>query len=70
MATGTVKMYNSEKGFGFLVPDAGGDDLFMHIKDVNDAQQKPVEVGQRVDYEPIVGRNGKPAAGKVSRLSE
>mgnify|MGYP002029319561 CR=1 FL=1 len=70
MATGKIKMYNTEKGFGFLIPDAGGEDLFVHIRDVQDAQQQPMEVGQRVTYKPIEGRNGKPAAGNVSRLVE
>ncbi len=70
MATGKVKMYNADKGFGFLIPDVVEEDLFMHITEVTDKETKPVEVGQLVRYETTIGRNGKPVATKVIRLDD
>ncbi|GBQ97405.1 cold-shock protein [Asaia lannensis] len=62
MATGTVKWFNSTKGFGFIKPDAGGDDVFVHISAVEKANLPTLNDGQAVSYETEVGRNGKTSA--------
>ena len=49
--TGTVKWFNAKKGFGFLVPDGGGADVFVHITDVEDAGLKTLNEGQKVGFE-------------------
>lgn len=56
---GTVKHWNHEKGYGFIAPDAGGDDLFVHITGVIDGC--PLERGERVSYELGQGRRGMQA---------
>ncbi|MCK4939594.1 MAG: cold-shock protein [Rhodospirillaceae bacterium] len=62
MATGTVKWFNETKGFGFIQPDAGGDDAFVHISAVEKAGLRSLREGQKVEYELVEGRNGKAAA--------
>ncbi|MDH5489240.1 MAG: cold-shock protein [Rhodospirillaceae bacterium] len=62
MATGTVKWFNETKGFGFIQPDAGGDDAFVHISAVEKAGLRTLREGQKVEYELVEGRNGKAAA--------
>lgn len=62
MATGTVKWFNSTKGFGFIKPDAGGDDVFVHISAVEKANIATLSDGQALSYETEVGRNGKTSA--------
>ncbi|GBR08960.1 MULTISPECIES: cold-shock protein [Asaia] len=62
MATGTVKWFNSTKGFGFIKPDAGGDDVFVHISAVEKANLSTLADGQALSYETEVGRNGKTSA--------
>lgn len=66
MATGTVKWFNAEKGFGFIQPDEGGDDAFVHITAVKDAGLASLDEGQKVQYDMIEGRNGRMAAGNLS----
>lgn len=61
MATGTVKWFNATKGFGFIVPDAGGKDVFVHITAVQAAGLTGLNEGQKVSYEVSMER-GKPAA--------
>ena len=65
MATGTVKWFNATKGFGFIQPDAGGDDVFVHISAVQAAGLQGLDDNQKVSYELETGRNGKE---KVSQL--
>lgn len=62
MPTGTVKWFNPEKGFGFIRPDVGGDDAFVHITAVQRAGLATLNEGQKVEYELGQGRNGRPAA--------
>lgn len=51
MATGTVKWFNPTKGFGFIVPDAGGNDVFVHISAVTKAGMTTLREGQKIRYE-------------------
>jgi CspA family cold shock protein len=51
MATGTVKWFNSTKGFGFIQPDSGGADIFVHISAVEKAGWRSLNEGQKVSYE-------------------
>jgi CspA family cold shock protein len=62
MATGTVKWFNPTKGFGFIQPDSGGSDAFVHISAVERAGLSTLNEGQKVSYELEQGRNGKSAA--------
>ncbi len=62
MATGTVKWFNPTKGYGFIQPDSGGSDAFVHISAVERAGLGTLNEGQRVSYELQQGRNGKSAA--------
>ena len=61
MATGTVKWFNATKGFGFIVPQDGGKDVFVHITAVQAAGLRGLDEGQRVTYEVTMER-GKAAA--------
>jgi CspA family cold shock protein len=60
MATGTVKWYNKDKGFGFIMPDAGGRDLYVQASNV-DTPDNDLADGQRVEYEEAMGRKGPEA---------
>jgi cold shock protein len=62
MATGSVKWFNSTKGYGFIQPDEGGPDVFVHISAVERAGMRDLREGQKVSYELEKGRNGKSAA--------
>jgi len=59
MASGTVKFFNLEKGFGFITPDEGGNDVFVHITAVKDAGLNDLKDGQRVNFETEPDRRGK-----------
>jgi CspA family cold shock protein len=65
MATGTVKFFNSQKGFGFIQPTDGSKDVFVHISAVEKAGMRTLMEGQKVNYEVITER-GKQAAGNLS----
>lgn len=65
MATGTVKWFNATKGYGFIQPDNGGSDVFVHISAVQAAGLTGLNDNQKVSYELETGRNGKE---KVSQL--
>ena len=62
MNTGTVKWYNDQKGYGFIQPDNGGADSFVHISAVQAAGMASLDKDQRVSYEVETGRNGKASA--------
>ena len=62
MATGTVKWFNATKGFGFIEPEGGGPDAFVHISAVEKAGLSTLNDGQKVEYELVPGRNGKSSA--------
>lgn len=62
MTTGTVKWFNSTKGYGFIEPDDGGPDAFVHVTAVQQAGLHTLLEGQKVSYDLEPGRNGKTAA--------
>ena len=62
MATGTVKWFNPTKGYGFIQPQGGGPDVFVHVSAVERAGLHGLNEGQSVDYELVTGRNGKVSA--------
>ena len=62
MPTGTVKFFNSDKGYGFIQPEDGGEDSFVHISAVQAAGMDTLQKEQRVTYEVEQGRNGKKSA--------
>ena len=62
MANGTVKWFNPTKGFGFITPDEGGSDAFVHISAVERAGMHSLNEGQRISYDLEPGRNGKSSA--------
>ncbi|QQQ19019.1 cold-shock protein [Brevundimonas vitis] len=66
MATGTVKWFNSTKGYGFIQPDNGGKDVFVHISAVEAAGLRGLDENQKVSYEIEVDRrSGKESAGQL-----
>ena len=62
MPTGTVKWFNSAKGYGFIGPNDGSADAFVHISAVEQAGLSGLREGQKVEYEVVPGRNGKLSA--------
>ena len=68
MATGTVKWFNSEKGYGFIAPDEGGKDVFVHITAVRAAGLEALNDNQKVAYEMQEGRDGRSSAGDIRPL--
>jgi cold shock CspA family protein len=63
MSTGTVKWFNDSKGFGFIKPDDGGEDLFAHFSQIQGAGFKTLKENQRVSFEVTQGPKGKQASG-------
>ena len=64
MATGTVKWFNATKGYGFIQPDDGGSDVFVHITAVEQAGLRTLNENQKVSYE-LVTSKGKTSAGNL-----
>ena len=66
--TGTVKFFNTTKGYGFIAPNDGGKDAFVHISAVERSGLSTLVEGQRVSYELQTGRDGKVSAGNLKAL--
>ena len=66
MTTGTVKFFNAAKGFGFIEPEDGSKDAFVHISAVEQAGLSTLQEGQKVSYELEAGRDGKQSATNLS----
>lgn len=67
MATGTVKWFNTQKGFGFIQPDDNSKDVFVHISAVQAAGMSSLNEGQKVSFE-VVQERGKAAAGNLKSI--
>jgi CspA family cold shock protein len=65
MATGTVKWFNMQKGYGFIQPDDGGGDVFVHISAVQQSGLPELRDGQAVEFQVTQGKNGKAAAASL-----
>jgi CspA family cold shock protein len=65
MATGTVKWFNDSKGFGFITPDQGGEDLFAHFSAIQSSGFKTLKEGQKVSFEVTKGPKGMQASNIV-----
>jgi CspA family cold shock protein len=61
LSTGTVKWFNEQKGYGFITPDAGGEDLFIHHSNIVSEGFRTLQEGQKVDYVAAQGRKGPEA---------
>ncbi len=67
MAIGTVKWFNSQKGYGFIQPETGGPDVFVHISAVERAGLAQLNDGQKIQYELVADRrSGKTSAGNLA----
>ncbi|WP_428410633.1 cold-shock protein [Hyphococcus sp.] len=67
MATGTVKWFNGQKGYGFIQPDDGGKDVFVHATAVERAGLPPLVEGQKIGFEIVTDR-GKASAGNLQKI--
>ncbi|GGH22411.1 cold-shock DNA-binding protein family [Cribrihabitans marinus] len=68
MPTGTVKWFNSTKGYGFIAPDDGGKDVFVHISAVERSGLTGLADNQKLEYELIDGRDGRQMAGEIKAI--
>ena len=68
MPSGTVKWFNTTKGFGFIEPDGGGSDVFVHISQVERSGLTGLADNMKVDYELTDGRDGRQMAGEIKPL--
>jgi CspA family cold shock protein len=68
LQTGTVKWFNATKGFGFIQPDNGGPDAFVHISAVERAGLDNLREGERIQYELVRGKTGKSSAEGLKRV--
>lgn len=68
MPTGTVKWFNVTKGYGFIEPEEGGSDVFVHITAVQQSGMEGLQDGQKVGYDLEEGRNGRMAATDLKAL--
>jgi CspA family cold shock protein len=70
MTTGTVKFFNESKGYGFIAPDGGGNDAFVHISALEQSGMRTLRENQRVSYELQEDRRGKMAATNVQAADD
>ena len=70
MATGTVKFFNTSKGYGFIQPEDGGNDVFVRMTAVDRAGMSTLKEGQKVNFEVVTGQNGKSAADNLSQADQ
>ena len=69
MATGTVKFFNAERGYGFIAPEDGGPDIFLHISAVEAAGMRSVSEGDRISFDAVMdARKGKTNAQNIKKL--
>ncbi len=68
MPSGTVKWFNNTKGYGFIEPDTGGKDVFVHISQVERSRLKGLSDNMKVGYELTEGRDGRQMAGEITEL--
>ena len=70
MATGTVKWFNTQKGFGFIAPDGGGTDAFVHISAVERAGMNDLAEGQKIEFDLVADKkSGKMAADNLKTVA-
>ena len=65
MAIGTVKWFNDAKGFGFITPDGGGEDVFAHFSAIQSSGFRSLKEGQKVEFDVVQGQKGKQASNIV-----
>tara|TARA_B100001996_G_scaffold28504_1_gene21790 strand:+ start:361 stop:576 length:216 start_codon:yes stop_codon:yes gene_type:complete len=70
MIIGTVKFFDTDKGFGFIGPDAGGKDTFVHISAVQASDMETLRAGERVGYDIVIDRRGKEIASNLKPMGE
>jgi cold shock protein len=69
LQTGTVKWFNATKGYGFITPEKGGPDAFVHISAVERAGLDTLREGEKVQYDLVRGNNGKNSAENLKRVA-